>query len=197
VTRRGRLGLLLTALLAPASLRGQTASDSAGLEPVIVELAIGRFGTRTVSAYRSSGDALLPVIDLAQLVELRTLLLADGAVELTLEPGRRQVTLDPSRWEINTGDGPALELTPADRVVQPGEQYLSTRICWTPIACRSAAGSRGSAPTPCSMDRMAAASPTSPWRWNGPAGTGWCSTIRSWRRARICSATAPIRRGSA
>jgi hypothetical protein len=128
VTRRGRLGLLLTALLAPASLRGQTASDSAGLEPVIVELAIGRYGTRTVSAYRSSGDALLPVIDLAQLVELRTLLLADGAVELTLEPGRRQVTLDPSRWEINTGDGPALELTPADRVVQPGEQYLSTRI---------------------------------------------------------------------
>jgi hypothetical protein len=126
--RRSVLALLMAALLAPGGLRAQIAADSAGLEPVIVELAIGRYGSRTVSAYRSSGDALLPVLQLAEMTELRSLPLAGGGVELTLEPGRRKVTLDPSRWEIRTGEGAALALTPADRVVKLEEQYLSTRI---------------------------------------------------------------------
>jgi hypothetical protein len=38
------------------------------------------------------------------------------------------VTLDPSTWEIRTGKGPALALTPADRVIKPDDQYLSTRV---------------------------------------------------------------------
>jgi hypothetical protein len=122
------LALLLAALLAPASGRAQVAADPAGLEPVIVELAIGRYGSRTVSAYRSSGDALLPLLQLAEMTELRSLSLSGGMVELNLEPGRRVVTLDPSKWEIRTGDGAVLELTPADRVIKLNEQYLSTRI---------------------------------------------------------------------
>ncbi len=126
--RRIGLGLVLAALLAPASLRAQVALDPAGLEPVIVELAIGRYGSRTVSAYRSSGDALLPVLELAEMAELRSLPLAGGEIELTLEPAARRVTLDPSKWEIRTGDGAILELTPADRVVKLDQQYLSTRI---------------------------------------------------------------------
>ena len=126
--RRSVLGLLLAAILVPASLRAQVAADSAGLEPVIVELAIGRYDSRTVSAYRSSGDALLPVLQLAEMAELHSVPLSEGAIELTLEPGRRRVTLDPSKWEIRTGDGAILALTPADRVVKLDEQYLSTRI---------------------------------------------------------------------
>jgi hypothetical protein len=124
--RRAGLGLLLAALTAPAGLRAQVATDSAGLEPVIVELGIGRYGSRTVSAYRSSGDALLPVLQLTELAELRSSPLSGGAVELAL--GRRVVTLDPSTWEIRTGEGPAIALTPADRVVKLDEQYLSTRV---------------------------------------------------------------------
>lgn len=121
--------LLLAALLAPKAARAQTAAaaDTAGLEPVIVELSVGRYGSRTVSAYRSSGDALLPVLQLAELAELRASLLEGGALELTLDPARRPVTLEPARWEIRGLDG-TLELTPADRVVKPGEQYLSTRV---------------------------------------------------------------------
>jgi hypothetical protein len=125
--RRSGLGLLLAALLAPTALCAQIAADSSGLEPVIVELAIGRYGSRTVSAYRSSGDALLPVLQLADMAELHARPLSGGGVELTLEPGRRLATLDPSRWEIRTGDA-TLALTPADRVVKRDEQYLSTRI---------------------------------------------------------------------
>jgi hypothetical protein len=124
--RRGRLALLLAALAAPAGLRAQVATDSAGLEPVIVELGIGRYGSRTVSAFRSSGDALLPVLQLAEMAELRSAPLAGGAIELTL--GRRVVRLDPSTWEIRTGTGPGLALTPADRAVRPDDQYLSTRV---------------------------------------------------------------------
>ena len=47
--RRWALGLLLVSLAAPEALRAQAGADSAGLEPVIVELAIGRYGSRTVS----------------------------------------------------------------------------------------------------------------------------------------------------
>ncbi len=125
-SRRARLVLLLAALAIPAGLRAQAATDSAGLEPVIVELGIGRYGSRTVSAYRSSGDALLPMLQLAEMAELRSVPMAGGAIELTL--GRRVVTLDPSTWEIRTGRGPALALTPADRVTKPDDQYLSTRV---------------------------------------------------------------------
>ena len=64
--RRGRLALLLATLAMPASVRAQVATDSAGLEPVIVELGIGRYGSRTVPAFRSSGDALIPVLQLAE-----------------------------------------------------------------------------------------------------------------------------------
>jgi hypothetical protein len=122
------VAFLLAALVAPAGLGAQIAADSTRLEPVIVELAIGRYGSQTVSAYRSGDDALLPLLQLAEMAELRSRLLTGGAIELTLEPGRRLVTLDPSRWEIRTGDGAALGLTPADRVVIPDEQYLSTRL---------------------------------------------------------------------
>ena len=126
--RRAVPPLLLAALLAPAGLHAQAAADSAGLEPVIVELAIGRYGSRTISAYRSSGDALLPVLQLADMVELRSRPIPGGEIELMLEPGRQLVMLDPSLWEIRTAQGRAVALTPADRVVKPDEQYLSTRI---------------------------------------------------------------------
>jgi len=124
--RRARLALLLAALAAPAGLRAQVATDAAGLEPVIVELGVGRYGSRTVSAYRASGEALLPVLQLAEMAELRSVPIAGGAIELTL--GRRVVTLEPSTWEIRTGRGPPLALTPADRVIKPDDQYLSTRV---------------------------------------------------------------------
>ncbi|HEX2219772.1 MAG TPA: carboxypeptidase-like regulatory domain-containing protein [Gemmatimonadales bacterium] len=119
--------LLLAALVAPTAVGAQSAADTAGPEPVIVELSVGRYGSRTVSAYRSSIDALLPVLQLAEVAELRTVLLSGGAVEITLEPGRHKVILDPSVREIQTRDG-TLALTTEDRIVRLDEQYLSTSV---------------------------------------------------------------------
>jgi hypothetical protein len=119
--------LLLAALLAQPAAQAQSAADTAGLEPVIIELSVGRYGSRTIPAYRWSGDALLPVRQLAELAELRAAPGEGGAIELTLDPGRHPVVLDPSRWEIRGLDA-TLALTPADRIVTADEQYLSTRV---------------------------------------------------------------------
>ena len=124
---RALRALAVAALLAPAGLRAQVALDTTGLEPVLLELAIGRYGSRTVPAYRSSGDALLPVLQLADMAELRARPLPGGSIELTLEPGRHAVRLDPMRPEVRRPGG-AVTLTPADRVLKPDEQYLSTRV---------------------------------------------------------------------
>ena len=119
--------LLLAALVAPGAAHAQTAADSTGFELVLIELSVGRYGSRTVPAYRSSGDALLPVLQLAELAELRAAPLSAGAIELTLRADRPPVVLDPARWEIRAPDV-TLELTPADRLVKADEQYLSTRV---------------------------------------------------------------------
>jgi hypothetical protein len=118
---------LALATLAPRGLAAQVALDTTRLEPVLIELAIGRYGARTVPAYRSGSDALLPVLQLAELSELRARPLEGGAVEMTLEPGRRVVLLDPTRWEIRAPRG-TVSLTPADRIVKADDQYLGTRV---------------------------------------------------------------------
>ena len=125
IARWAVVALLLAALLAPAA-HAQKA-DTTGLEAVLIELSVGRYGSRTVPAYRSSGDALLPVLQLAELAELGAAVLADSAIELRLRADRQPVLLDPARWEIRGPDA-TLELTPADRLVKADDQYLSTRV---------------------------------------------------------------------
>jgi len=119
--------LLLAALLAPRPAYAQAEPDTTGPEPVLIELSVGRYGSRTVPAFRSSGDALLPILQLAELAELRAALLSAGAIELTVRQDRHPVLLDPTRWEIRAPDV-TLELTPADRLIKGDDQYLSTRV---------------------------------------------------------------------
>jgi hypothetical protein len=119
--------LLLAALLAPTAAHAQAVPDTTGLEPILIELSVGRYGSRTVPAYRSSGDALLPVLQLAELAELQATLLSTAAIELTVRQDRHPVVLDPTRWEIRAPDV-TLELTPADRLIKADDQYLSTRV---------------------------------------------------------------------
>jgi hypothetical protein len=127
VRPRGRLAVLVLAatLLAPRVAHPQT-SDQTG-EPVIVELSVGRYGSRTVEALQVGRDVLLPLSVIAELAEVRYRRVPPGAAELVIEPGARRSLSDPATTEIRFGDT-TLALTPADRVVQAGEHYLSTRI---------------------------------------------------------------------
>ena len=115
IPRRAVPALLLAALLASTAAHAQAAPDTTGLEPVLIELSVGRYGSRTVPAYRSSGDALLPILQLAELAELRAALLSAGAIELTVRQDRHPVLLDPTRWEIRAPDV-TLELTSPDGI---------------------------------------------------------------------------------
>jgi hypothetical protein len=97
------------------------------LDPVIVELAMGRYRSRTVPAFRSGDDALLPLSQVADQAEIASQPLPGGGVELILQPGARRLAFDPTNREIRSGKT-TIRLTPGDRAIQSGEQYLSTRV---------------------------------------------------------------------
>ena len=88
---------------------------------------MGRYGTRTVEALQVGRDVLLPLSVVAELGEIRYRRVPPASAELVIEPGARRALSDPATMEIRFGDT-TLALTPADRVVQAGEHYLSTRI---------------------------------------------------------------------
>jgi hypothetical protein len=147
VIRGGAAAALVTVtLLAFGGLEAQTVGDTAladsatvdsslvdstraalGPDAIIVELAIGRYRSRTVPAFRSGEDALLPVSQIADEAEIATQALPGGGIELILQPGNRRVAFDPASPEIRSGRT-TIRLTADDRVIQSGEQYLSTRV---------------------------------------------------------------------
>ena len=128
---RAAAALLTAAALACSSAEAQSVTDSASLagvpDAIIVELALGRYVSRTMPAYRSGDEALLPLTQFADLAEFATLPLPSGGVELVLQPGNHKVTIDPASAEIRAGNT-SVSLGAGDRVVQAGDQYLSTRV---------------------------------------------------------------------
>jgi hypothetical protein len=122
--------LAAAAMLASTGLEAQAVADTAAVrapDPVIVELALGRYVSRTVPAYRAGNEALIPVSQLADLAEIAMQPLPGGGVELVIQPGGRRVAIDPASAEIRW-TGPALTLGSGDRVIKSGDQYLSTRV---------------------------------------------------------------------
>ena len=129
--RRAAAALVTAGSLAWSGLGAQTVADSAlavrPLDAIIVELAIGRYVSRTVPAYRSGDEALLPLTQVAELAEIATRPLPAGGLELILQPGAHRVAIEPGSTEIRSG-GATVRLTAMDRVIQAGDQYLSTRV---------------------------------------------------------------------
>ncbi|HKU62059.1 MAG TPA: carboxypeptidase-like regulatory domain-containing protein [Gemmatimonadales bacterium] len=127
MTPRGPLAALVLAatLLAPRLAHPQEPEH--GAEPVIMELSVGRYGSRTVEALQVGRDVLLPLSVVAELAEIRCRRVPPASAELVIEPGARRALSDPATTDIRFGDT-TLTLTPADRVIQAGEHYLSTRI---------------------------------------------------------------------
>lgn len=127
---RAAAALVTAACLAWSAVEAQSVADSTAAarapDASIVELALGRYVSRTMPAYRSGDDALLPLSQFAELAEIAIRPLPRGGLELTLQPGSHRVTVDPENPEIRSR-GAAIALTARDRVVQDGDQYLSTR----------------------------------------------------------------------
>jgi hypothetical protein len=131
---RAAATLVTAVLFASSTLEAQVAADTAPAaragDATIVELALGRFVSRTVPAFRAGDEALLPVTQFAELAEIATRQLPTGGLELLLQPGDHRVTIDPQSGEIKLG-GSTIILGSADRVVAAGDQYLSTRVLST------------------------------------------------------------------
>ncbi len=119
---------VLAAVLAPLALEAQTPADS--VQPVILELTVGRYASRTVSALRVADDALVPVAHILELAEIRARPLPGGSVELGLGPEQDPIVLDPARPVVRVRDTTVV-LGPLDRLVRDGEQYVATRVLAT------------------------------------------------------------------
>jgi len=129
---RAAVALLTVTLLACGALKAQTAedttsADSSLVDPIIVELAVGRLRSLTVPAFRSGNDALLPLSSIADQAGIATHALPGGGLELLLQPGNRRIVFDPASQEVHAGKV-VVRLQSGDRVIQSGEQYLSTRV---------------------------------------------------------------------
>lgn len=119
----GRLTLLLLAAL---PLRVSATQDPQ-IEPVLVDLRIGRYASRTVPAHRVADTALIPILPFLELAELGRKQGADGSVTTTLQPGNVVLTIDPRRNRLIVGGEPR-PLGARDLLVQNGELFVSTAV---------------------------------------------------------------------
>jgi hypothetical protein len=98
-----RAPLLLVAALHVSS--HQAPRDTAPPpEAVVIELRIGRITGTTVQAFRVRSEVLLPLSQFFQLAEIRHRLTPDGRLEATVDPGNRQIVIDPRRDSMQFGD---------------------------------------------------------------------------------------------
>jgi hypothetical protein len=91
------------ALVAVLSLGAVVPQDTTP-EPVVIDLRIGRITGTTVQAYRVRSEVLLPLSQFFQLVEIRHRLTPDGRLEATVDPGNRQIVIDPRGDSMQYGD---------------------------------------------------------------------------------------------
>lgn len=103
------------------------AEDQPKPEPVLVELALGRLATRTVSAFRMGDQALVPLTQFLDMAELAVIRRADGSIETMVQPGNIPLRIDvPGRWIKLGNDRRAL--ADSEMVAAGGEIYLSTTL---------------------------------------------------------------------
>ena len=73
------------------------------MEPVLVELRLGRIAQRTVEAYRLGEEVLIPIRSFFDLAELRIEPTSEGTLEGLLQPGNVRFTLDPVHRRMQVG----------------------------------------------------------------------------------------------
>jgi len=106
-----------------AAFRADGVAPDSEPEAVLVELQIGRLASRTVSAYRVGGEALVPVTALLQLGEAGYRLSLDGRLEATLNPGGLGLLIDVHDDTMSLG-GRRVPIEPVYRVFKDNELYI-------------------------------------------------------------------------
>lgn len=127
MARGPRAALLLAVSLgvvpaAPPVAGAQVAADTL-VEPVIVELRIGRIAAATVQAYRVRSEVLIPLSQFFQLVEVRHRLSPEGGLDGAMDPGDRRIVIDPRRDTMRFGDR-RVRIEPDFRLFADGELYV-------------------------------------------------------------------------
>src|SRR5207247_501238 len=74
------------------------------LEAVIIELRMGRLASRTVQAFRARTEALIPVTEVRQCVDVAYQLSPEGRLEAVINPGGHRLVIDARRETMVLGD---------------------------------------------------------------------------------------------
>ncbi|HUL68694.1 MAG TPA: hypothetical protein VLT17_00465 [Gemmatimonadales bacterium] len=123
-----RAALVLVGLLAFSTrVEGQATAADSTAEAALVELTLGRIASRTMTAYPTRDGVLLPMADVFDLSEVRYQTGELGRVEITLQPGNRQVELDPVARTLKI-KGDEVPLTPTQIMVREDGIYLSDKV---------------------------------------------------------------------
>jgi hypothetical protein len=125
VTRGIRQALLLglLSLAVTPALRAQAPA----VDSVLVEMQLGRIASRTVEAFRSGDNALVPLGVFFDLAEVRSARRPDGVVEAMIQPGNVPFTLDPASRSLRVGSA-RYALAANEFVQTESDVYLDTRI---------------------------------------------------------------------
>ena len=73
------------------------------VDSVLIELQLGRIASRTVEAFRSGDNALIPLGAFFDLAEVRSSRRPDGTLEAMIQPGNVPFTLDPASRTLRVG----------------------------------------------------------------------------------------------
>lgn len=114
---------LLTLLL---SARPAAAQDPR-IEPVLIDLQIGRIVSRTVPAHRAGDDPLIPVGQFLEMAEIRVERLPGGRIAALFQPGNRRLEIRPAERRLVLA-GTMRALGPGEFLTQDNELYLSARL---------------------------------------------------------------------
>ncbi len=182
--------------------------------PIIVELSLGRYVSRTVPAFRVRRRCPDPTPPVCRPRRDRDPTASGRRAGADLPAGRPSRALrsgqrrDPHRRQDAHADAGRPRHPDRRSVSQHQGARALVHSSFTSTgaisasrssmrtACRWAGGSRGSDRMPSIAPPSTPRRPTFHWAPTGPDGTAWCWTIRSWLRARICS-VARTRRASA
>lgn len=96
-----------------------------GVEPVLVDLQLGRIASRTVVAYRDSNEALVPLGAFFDLAEIQQRLTPAGVLEARLEPSGEELRIVAGVDSLVIGKR-ALPVSPRQLLFRDGELFLAS-----------------------------------------------------------------------